>query len=102
MLLELGLISHDILIGAVEVLVQLIVECLAGNLDTDPQDYLRIYNVLFHCCLEDSHVSLTVLLRQIILLLLSRHYLIQMDLIVQVLVKLQTFEWLYHLLYTFL
>ena len=102
MLLKLRLISHNILIGAVEVLVKLIKECLARNLHANAQDYLCIHNILFHGCLKDAHMSFAVLLWQLILLFLSHHYLIEVNLIVQVLVKLKTFERFDHLLYAFL
>ena len=102
MLLELGLVCHDVLVCAVEVLIQFIIEGLTRDLDTDSKDNLSIDNAFLHRSVKNTHVSLAVLLREVIPLFFSCHYLVEMYLIVQILVILQTFEWLDHLLDVFL
>ena len=47
MLLELCLVSHDIVIGAREVLLQLIVEGLPTDLNADAKHDMNIDNCLF-------------------------------------------------------
>ena len=49
MLLKLSLVCHDIVVGANEVLLQLVVEGLAGDLHTDAQHDMDINDLLLQC-----------------------------------------------------
>ena len=49
MLLELGLIRHDVVVGADEVLLQLVIEGLAGDLHADAKDDMDIDYLLLKC-----------------------------------------------------
>ena len=97
MLLELGLIRHDVLIRTVEVFVQLVVEGLTRYLDADPKHNLGVDNVLLHGGFKNAHVALAVLFRKVVPLLLRRHDLVEMHLVVEILVELEALEWLDHL-----
>ena len=98
MLLELGLVRHDVLVRTVEVLVELVVEGLTRDLDADPKHNLGVDNVLLHGSFENAHVALAVLFRKVVPLLLRGHDLVEVHLVVEVLVKLKALEWLDHLL----
>jgi len=51
MRLERGLVSHDVIVSANEVLLQLIVESLSADLDAYPQHNLDVYHLLLKSCL---------------------------------------------------
>ena len=98
MLLELGLIRHDVLVSTVEVFVQLVVEGLTRDLDADPKHNLGVDNVLLHGSFKDAHVAFAVLFWQVVPLLLRGHDLVEVHLVVEILVELKALEWLDHLL----
>ena len=97
MLLELGLIRHDVLVRTVEVFVQLVVEGLTRDLDADPKHDLGVDNVLLHGSFKNAHVALAVLFWKVVPLLLRGHDLVEVHLVVEILVELQALERLDHL-----
>lgn len=97
MALELCLVRHQVLVSAVEVLLKLVVEGLTRDLNTDAQDDLCVHDLFFQCCVENPQVALSGLLYWVISLISGGHNLIQMDLIVEEVVKLKTLERLEHL-----
>lgn len=97
--MKLGLISHHVLVGDYEVLVQLVVECLPGYLHADTQHDCGVYNILFECSKQDLPVALAVLLDWVVGLVLGLHDLVQVDVVVKVVIPLESFEWLQHLVY---
>ena len=50
MLLELGLVRHDVVVGDDEVLLQLVVEGLARDLHADTKHDMDVDDLLFQCC----------------------------------------------------
>ena len=72
-LLELRLVRHYVIIGAREVLLELVVESLTTDLDTDSEDYLNIDDLFFKGGLEDPKMPLAGLLDRVVLLILCCH-----------------------------
>lgn len=97
MALKQALIRHDVVVGKDKILIELVVEGLTGDLDTDTEDDLYVDDLLAQGRIQDPQVPLPRLLDRIILLVLRRHNLIQMDLIVEEVVVLETTERFQHL-----
>ena len=95
--LERRLVGHDVVVCADEVLLHLVVEGLTGDLYADTKHDLDIDHLLLQCSVQDSNVSLTGLFQRVVNLVLHRHDLVQMNLVIQVVVVLQTSEGLQHL-----
>ena len=102
MIWKLTLISHQVVIGTDKVLLQLVVESLSGDLHADSKHYLNVHHVLFQCSIQDPQMSFTWLFDWVFRLVLCGHDLIQMDFIVQEIVKLKSLKRLKHLLYVLL
>ena len=92
MWLEGLLVSHDVVVGADEVFLELIVKGLPGDLNADTEYNLNIDDLLLKSCIQNSQVPLPRLFDRVILLILRRHDFVQVDLIVEKVVILQTAE----------
>jgi len=82
-LLKLGLVCHDIVIGTDEVLLQLIVESLSTDLHANAKNYLNVNNLFFKGGLKDAKMPFARFFDRVVYLVLCRHNLIQVDLVVQ-------------------
>lgn len=58
---------------------------------------MDVDHLLLEGCIQDPKMSLARLFDRVILLILCRHDLVQVNLIVQVIVVLESSEWLEHL-----
>lgn len=97
--LELFLISHQVVICTVVVLPQLIIQCLSADLHTDAQHYLNVYHLLFQSRIQNPEMAFARLFDRVVLLVFFSHDFVQVDFIVEELIKLKTFKWLEHLFY---
>ena len=91
------MVRHYVIVGADEVLLKLVVEGLTTDLNADAQDDLDIDDLLLEGGLQDTEMALARLFDRVVLLILSRHDLIQMYLVVQKVVVVEAFERLEHL-----
>ena len=97
MLLKLGLVGHDVIVGTNEILLKFIVEGLATDLNANAQHDLDVDDLLLQSGLKDAQVALARLFDRIVLLVLRGHNFIQMDLVVQKVIVVEAFERLEHL-----
>lgn len=100
--MKLLLVCHQVFISTVKVLYQLVVKSLSRYLNTDTEHHLSINNGLFQSRIQYAQMTLSRLFNRVIGLILSSHDFIQMNLVVQKVIKLQSFEWLEHFLNIFL
>lgn len=98
MLLELSLVRHDVVVCAHEVLLELIVESLSRDLNADAENYVDVDDLLFECSIQDTQVAFARLFDWVVLLVLCSHDFVQVDLVVQKVVILQSSKRLEHLL----
>ena len=92
------LIGHYKFIRTHQVLLQLVVKSLSRNLDADAKHDRCVDNLLLQSCIQNTAVTLSVFFDGVVLLVLRRHDLIQMNLIVQKVVEVQALKRLQHLL----
>ena len=85
---ELGLVGHYVVVGADKVLLQLIVECLSGYLHADAKYDLDVYYLFFQCSIQYPQMPLPWLFDWVFGLVLGGHDLIQVDLVIQKVIKL--------------
>lgn len=95
--LELALVGHQVLVRAGDVVVQLVVEGLSGDLHADAQHDGRVNYLLFQGGQKDLPVAFAVLLDGVDLLVLRDHDLVKMNLVMEKVVELEAFEGLEHL-----
>ena len=88
MLLKPILIGHDVVGGADVVLSQLIVESLSRDLDADSKHYLSVDHVFLESCVQDAKVAFAGFLYRVVLLLVSAHDFVQMNFIIEEIIKL--------------
>lgn len=96
--LKLTLIRGYVLKSYLEILREFIIECLSWDLNTNSEHNLRVDDLFFQSSVKNSQVSLPRLFYGIIYLILRRHNLIQMYLIVQKVIIIQSFKRFEHFL----
>ena len=88
MLLELVLVGHNVVIGAHEVFIELIVESLSRNLDANPEYDLCVDDIFLESSVQYAKMSLPRFFYRVVSLIFCAHNFIQVDLIVEKIVEL--------------
>jgi len=99
---EVFLVGEDVLVRHLKILKHLIVKGLPRYLHTNAQRQLRVDHLLAQAGEQDLEVALARLFNLVDLVVFADHDLVQVDLVVEVLVELQTLERLQHFVHYFL